>query len=220
MKINRCRTTRTFWTTNNENSVIMANIEDQIREWARLCKSEGGTQDPHLVCEMATVGWPIIDKVEYKLSIHGVNTRDRPIPHIHLDRADDPERKNFKFEISLVDLLETGEPVLVLQKDRARHINRTNKKECNWNGYKKLHDGVLAYLESDPEDDAPRGSRSNLESFIKFWNKESGTDPNCLAEYIKEHGVTVLEKYRIYFPQLYSTQHKKKPDTRNAYGKK
>ena len=192
-----------------------------IKYWARIREShKSEPQDPHLLCEMATVGWPIIDKVEYKLSIHGVNTRDRPIPHIHLDRADDPERKNFKFEISLVDMLATGEPVLVLQKDRERHIDRTNKTECSWDGYTKLHDGVLEYLESGPEDDAPRGSRSNLESFIKFWNKECGTNPNRLAEYIKEHDVTVREKYRIYFPQLYPPQQEKKPVVKNDHGNK
>ena len=45
-----------------------------------------------LLLEMATIGCPTIDNVEYKLSIHGINTRDRPVPHIHLDRADDLER--------------------------------------------------------------------------------------------------------------------------------
>ena len=128
---------------------------------------------------------------------------NRLVPHIHLDRADDPDRRRFKFEISLVDMLATGEPVLVLQKDVKKHINRTNKTECSWNGYAKLRKGAIEYLESGPEDDAPRGSRSNLESFIMFWNKECGTDPNRLAKYIKDHNVDVLDKYRVYFPFLY-----------------
>ena len=173
--------------------------QDEL-EYGLTCESE---EDVHMLCEMATVGWPIIDKVEYKLSIHGINTRDRLVPHIHLDRADDPDRRRFKFEISLVDMLATGEPVLVLQKDVKKHINRTNKTECSWNGYAKLRKGVVEYLESGPEDDAPRGSRSNLESFIMFWNKENGTDPNRLAKYIKDHNVDVLDKYRVYFPFLY-----------------
>lgn len=157
----------------------------------------------HMICEMATVGWPTIDKVKYKLSIHGVNTSDRPIPHIHLDRADDLDRRRFKFEISLPDFLATGEPVLVLQKDLKHHIYRTNRVDCSWNGYTKLRNGVIEYLESGPEERAPRGSRSNLESFIIHWNNESGTDPDLLAKYLKERNIEVLEKYRIYFPFLY-----------------
>lgn len=47
-------------------------------------------------------------------------------------------------EISLIDMLATGEPVLVLQKDLANHINRTNRAKCSWEGYTALHDGVLA----------------------------------------------------------------------------
>lgn len=156
-----------------------------------------------LLLEMATIGWPIIDKVAYKMSIHGVNTKDRLIPHIHLDRADDLDELLFKFEISLVDMLATGEPTLVLQKDLRKHINRTNKSKCSWESYTKLHDGVVRYLNGGPEDDAPKGSRSNLESFVIAWNKESGNNPNRLAEYLKEHGVEVLDEYKPYFPTLY-----------------
>lgn len=202
--------------TDKQEQVWIQSIADSMNEQYIL--ENGG--DPHLLCEMATVGWPIIDKVEYKLSIHGVNTRDRPIPHIHLDRADDLERRKFKFEISLVDMLATGEPVLVLQKDLDKHINRTNRSECSWDGYTKLHDGVLEYLESDPEDDAPRGSRSNLESFIKFWNKESGSDPNRLADYIKQHNVEVLDKYKKYFPTLYPPVQAKKQVVKNDHSRK
>ena len=190
------------------------------RETLDEVSSQDGASGDDLVCEMATIGWPIIDGVEYKLSIHGLNTRDRPTPHIHLDRADDLEREKFKFEISLIDLLATGEPVLVLQKDMDRHIDRTNKSKCNWNGYKKLHDGVLAYLEAEPEDDAPKNSRSNLESFIIHWNKESGSNPNRLAEYIKEHGVKVLGKYQKYFPSLYPPAQPRKPVLKNHHSRK
>lgn len=190
------------------------NTNDQKIVEACISEASRRLSGSRLVCEMATIGWPRIEGVEYKLSIHGLNTRDRPTPHIHLDRADDLERARFKFEISLIDLLATGEPVLVLQKDMDRHIYRTNKSECSWNGYKKLHDGVLAYLESGPEDDAPKNSRSNLESFIIHWNKESGSNPNRLAEYIKEHGCEVLCKYRKYFPTLYPPAQQKRPITR------
>ena len=177
-------------------------------------------QDPHLFCEMATIGWLVLDGVEYKLSIHGINTKDRPIPHIHLDRADDLERKKFKFEISLVDMLATGEPVLVLQKDLKNHLDRTNRRQCNWNGYTRLHDGVVSYLESEPEADAPKNSRSNLESFIIHWNKESGNNPNRLAEYIQSKGIEVLDKYKMYFPTLYPTTPPKKPVSKNHHSKK
>ncbi len=171
-----------------------------MNHWASMCEDE---DESRMLYEMATVGWPIIDKVEYRLSTHGVDTEDRSIPHIHLDRADDPHRLMFKFEISLVDMLATGEPVLVLQRDVKKHIYRTNMTECSWNGYSRLRKGVIEYLESGPEDHAPRGSRSNLESLIIFWNHESGTDPNRLAKYLKAHNIDVLDRYRAYFPFLY-----------------
>lgn len=175
-------------------------MKEYMNHWASMCEDEG---ESRMLYEMATVGWPIIDKVEYRLSTHGVDTEDRPIPHIHLDRADDPHRLMFKFEISLVDMLAIGEPVLVLQRDVKKHIYRTNRTECSWNGYSRLRKGVIEYLESGPEDHAPRGSRSNLESLIIFWNHESGTDPNRLAKYIKAHNIDVLDRYRVYFPFLY-----------------
>lgn len=71
-----------------------------------------------------------------------------------------------------------------------------------WDGYERLRDGILAYLEAGPEGDAPRGSRSNLESALIAWNKERGPDPNRLADYLREHGVSVLDKYGKYFPSL------------------
>lgn len=161
-------------------------------------------EDSHLMLEMATIGWPNIDGVEYKMSIHGVNTRDRPTPHIHLDRADDPNKESFKFEISLIDMLQSGEPVLILQKDTKNHIDRKNRRLCSWDGYSSLRQGVISFLESEPEDaNAPKGARTNLESFVINWNRESGSDPNRLANYIKGKGVSVLPKYREYFPTLY-----------------
>lgn len=179
-------------------------MKDLIKEDADDLYSAFDDDDGlHLICEMATVGWPVINKVRYKLSIHGVNTSDRPIPHIHLDRADDPERRRFKFEISLTDFISTGEPVLVLQKDLKRHIFRTNRTECSWDGYSRLRNGVIEYLRSGPEEHAPRGSRSNLESFIIYWNNESGPDPDRLAKYLRARNIDVLEEFRPYFPYLY-----------------
>ena len=157
-----------------------------------------------LLCEMATIGWPNIDGVEYKISIHGVNARDRSTPHIHLDRADDPDRKLFQFEISLVDMLQSGEPVLILQKDAKNNIDRKDKKLCSWGGYASLRKGVVSFLESEPDDPAaPKGARTNLESLIISWNRECGPDPNRMANYLQEQGVAVLPKYREYFPTLY-----------------
>ena len=79
-------------------------------------------------------------------------------------------------------------------------IDRTGT-ECRWDGYERLRDGLLAYLEAGPEGDASRGSRSNLESAIIAWNKERGPDPHALADYLRGHGVSVLDKYRAYFPE-------------------
>lgn len=162
--------------------------------------------DEHLLCEMATIGWPTIDGIEYKMSIHGVNTRDRPIPHIHLDRADDLNRTKFSFEISLVDMLATGEPVLVRQKDffKGKHIDAKNKSDCSWNGYSRLYNGVVNYLNSAPEDEnAPKNARTNLESFVINWNRESGPKPHALDEYLAKHNIDVLDRYKSYFPMLY-----------------
>ena len=154
--------------------------------------------------DLATVGWPLLDGRVYRLSVHGDAAGDREIPHIHLDRADYPERRGFAFEISLVALLATGEPALLRQKDGYAGfsgIDRTGT-ECDWAGYERLRDGILAYLEGGPEGAAPRGSRSNLESALIAWNKERGPDPNRLAEYLAEHRIEVLEKYRRFFPTI------------------
>ena len=155
--------------------------------------------------DLATIGWPLIDGRVYRLSVHGHEAGDWEIPHLHLDRADDLERRSFSFEISLVALLATGEPALLRQKDGYAGffgIARTGT-ECRWDGYERLRDGLLAYLEAGPEGDAPRGSRSNLESAIIAWNKERGPDPNRLAEYLAEHRIEVLEKYQRFFPTIY-----------------
>jgi len=154
--------------------------------------------------DLATIGWPLIDGRVYRLSVHGHEAGDWEIPHLHLDRADDLERRSFSFEISLVALLATGEPALLRQKDLYAGfagIARTGT-ECGWAGYERLRDGILAYLEAGPEGAAPRGSRSNLESALIAWNKERGPDPNRLAEYLAEHRIEVLEKYRRFFPTI------------------
>ena len=154
--------------------------------------------------DLATIGWPLIDGRVYRLSVHGHEAGDWEIPHLHLDRADDLERRSFSFEISLVALLATGEPALLRQKDLYAGfagIARTGT-ECRWDGYERLRDGLLAYLEAGPEGAAPRCSRSNLESAIIAWNKERGPDPHALADYLREHGVSVLDKYGKYFPSL------------------
>ena len=149
--------------------------------------------------EVTTIGWPTIDGVRYRLSIHGFD-KDHDYPLFYLDRADDPECREFMFDIALVDTLYFGDLVLVRQKDLKAKVDRFGTGECSWNGYEKLHDGLFEYLESNLEDDAPKGSRSNLESLIIAWNKESGPNPNRLAEYIKGCGIEVLDRYRMYFP--------------------
>lgn len=155
-----------------------------------------------LLLETATIGWPTIDKVKYRVSLHGCYAEDFPMPHIHLDRADDLERVSFEFVISLVDMLATGEPVLVFQKDLANHVYLSGRTECRWDGYPKLHDGVVEYLEAGPEAVAPKHSRSNLESSIIAWNNESGDRVERLSEYIKNGGIKVLDRYKVYFPTL------------------
>ncbi len=146
--------------------------------------------------DVATIGWPVIDGVKYRVSVHGINAKGgTSIPHIHLDRADDLERRESQFEIDLVELLSTGELLLL------RGMNeKADTADVNW--YSRLHDGILEYLESGPEDDAPRSSRSNLESIVIAWNKECGPNPNRLSEYLDEHQIIVLEKYRKFFPTL------------------
>ena len=99
-------------------------------------------------------------------------------------------------------LLATGEPALVRQKDASTRVDRVGE-DCNWRGCERLRDGVLAYLEAAPGTFAPRGSRSKLESIVILWNKECGANPNRLAEYLAEHRIEVLEKYRCFFPTIY-----------------
>ena len=47
---------------------------------------------------------------------------------------------------------------------------------------------------------------------------ESGSDPNRLAKYLKEHNVEVLDKYKEYFPTLYPPKRAKNPIVRSRHG--
>ena len=184
---------------------LVDNIDNEpewFRKWILLRAGAAASESPReSPLEVATLGWPVFAGVRYRVSVDGIRTGDCRIPHVHLDRADDLERKEFAFEISLAALLATGEPALVRQKDARTRIDRAGE-DCSWNGYERLRDGVLAYFEAAPDDFAPRGSRSNLESAVILWNKESGANPNRLSEYLEEHRIKVLGKYRCFFPAI------------------
>lgn len=85
-------------------------------------------------------------------------------------------------------------------KDQSKHIDRKNRNNCSWNGYYKLYNDFVDWLFSNVID--VRGDFiDNLDAIIYFYNFESGglKKSNPLLDYIYEHGMKVLEKYKKYF---------------------
>lgn len=94
------------------------------------------------IIEMATICRSIkLDSRRfYKIAIHGPSTKDRDYPHIHIYDANDNTLKLFNFEISVIDIICNDELNIILQVDRSKHIRRTNRSECSWDGYAELRD--------------------------------------------------------------------------------
>lgn len=155
--------------------------------------------DPEdFIIEMATIGRPILNKKKYHIAIHGVLAGDRPNPHIHIYLSDDVSPYNkFNFEISLIDILCNDEINIIKMRDEHKGINKTNKEKCSWDGYTQLKYDFEDWLFFKCT--KPGNFENNLDACIYWYNEEG--DPqsnNPIRDYIKEHGLTVLDKYQKY----------------------
>jgi len=152
------------------------------------------------VIEMASIGYPILNKTNYYIALHGTHAGDRERPHIHIYLENDVRPFNkFNFEIALDEILCYDEINLIRMKDLKRNIDYKNRNKCSWDSYKKLYDDFESWLYSDKVD--KRGDYiDNLDACIYFYNQESGnTEKNPLLKYIKDHGLKILKKFNKYF---------------------
>ena len=73
------------------------------------------------ITEMATIAKSVkLGKDIYRIAIHGVSSKDREYPHIHIYLANDNSLQKFNFEISLVDILCNDEINIVAQIDKDK----------------------------------------------------------------------------------------------------
>ena len=154
------------------------------------------------VVEMATIGNPVLDKKERLIMIHGTNSGDRQRPHVHICLNDDVRPfKKFNFEIALDEILCYDELNLIRMTDKKNNINKKKRSLCSWNGYHKLKDEFEDWLYQKSN---KRGDFiDNLDALICFYNLESigMKNSNPLLDYIKDHGMKILEKHKKYFSE-------------------
>lgn len=160
----------------------------------------------HNISEMATFGGGKWGKNTYKAAVHGASTKDRPNPHIHIYMANETnyEKPIFNFEVSIGDLVSKDEINLIFQLDRAKHIKRTNRDECSWEGYATLLKGFREFLFQKPSNKRDSGFKDNLDKAIHQWNSETiqnyaeqGVNP--MKEYFEKHNIQIMNKYKDYF---------------------
>ena len=89
--------------------------------------------------EMVTIGAQKWGKDIYSIQIHGASTADRCVPHIHIYKYNDNTKKQFNFEISLIDLVSKDKITLIRQLDREKNIDHKNKDKCSWRGYSDIY---------------------------------------------------------------------------------
>lgn len=149
-----------------------------------------------LIVEMVIIGYGLkFGKDRFKVAIHGSSYGDRENPHIHICLENDKMPFNkFNFELSLVDILCYDEINLIYQRDAKNGIKRTNRNKCSLDGYFKLKEDFEDWLFSKS---SKRGDfKDNLDAIIYFYNEENHN--KTLWEYIEEHGLKVLDKYKKY----------------------
>ena len=155
------------------------------------------------VVEMASIGYPVLNKTNHYIAVHGTKAGDRQRPHVHIYLSDDKRPfSKFNFEIALDEILCYDEINLIRMKDQSKHIDRKNRNICSWNGYHKLYDDFDDWLFSNDVD--VRGEFiDNLDAIIYFYNFESGglKNSNQLLDYIKDHGMKILDKHKKYFSE-------------------
>lgn len=165
--------------------------------------SESFNDEWDYVVEMASIGYPVLNKTEHYIALHGTNAGDRPRPHIHIYLSNDTRPFNkFNFEIALDEILCYDEINLIRMKDESKHLDITNRSKCSWNNYSKLEQDFEDWLYSN--DVELRGEFiDNIDACIYSYNQESGgmKNKNPLLEYMKEHGFKIMNKFKKYFSE-------------------
>lgn len=162
------------------------------------------------VIEMASIGYPILNKTNYYIALHGTNAGDRERPHIHIYLENDKRPFNkFNFEIALDEILCYDEINLIRMKDSSKHIDYKNRNKCSWDNYTKLLYDFEDWLYNSNVE--IRGNFiDNLDAIIYFYNQESGglRNKNPFLEYIKKRGLKILNKFTKYFSEEDKNQYK------------
>ena len=155
------------------------------------------------VVEMASIGYPVLNKTNHYIAVHGTNSGDRQQPHVHIYlRGDKRPFSKFNFEIALDEILCYDEINLIRMKDQSKHINIKNRNICSWNGYHKLYEDFDDWLFSNNVE--VRGDFiDNLDAIIYFYNEESTNvhQQNPMLKYIKDNRMKILDKYKKYFSE-------------------
>lgn len=152
------------------------------------------------VIEMASIGYPVLNKTKYLIALNGTYAGDREKPHVHIYLTGDKRPfSKFNFEIALDEILCYDEINLLRMKDKSKRIDFKNRNKCSWNWYEELRDDFGDWLFSTPE--LRGGFKDNLDAIIYFYNWESGgtRKSNPLLEYIKSKGMKMQDKFRKYF---------------------
>lgn len=153
------------------------------------------------IVEMATIGYPVLNRTNYFIALNGTNAGDRERPHVHIYLYGDKRPfSEFNFEIALDEILCYDEINLITMKDKSKHIDLKNRSKCSWDDYLKLKNDFEDWLFSDNVE--IRGDfKDNLDAIIYFYNQESGgtKNSNPLLEYIKRKGMKIQTKFIKYF---------------------
>ena len=152
---------------------------------------------------MASIGYPVLNKTNHLIALHGTNAGDRQRPHVHIYLTGDKRPfSKFNFEIALDEILCYDEINLLRMRDKSKRIDFKNRNKCSWDGYFKLRDYFEDWLFS--KDVEIRGDFiDNLDAIIYWYNQESDStnNSNPLLEYIKNKGMKIQDKFRKYFSE-------------------
>ena len=155
--------------------------------------------------EITTIGVQKWRKDTYSIQIHGASTADKPVPHIHIYKYNDNTKKQFNFEISIIDLVSKDQITLLRQLDREKNINLKNRDKCSWRGYNDIYNGLRSYLFGEVQSIPYKGiCVDNIDAAIYAWNQETdmlktNDGGNPMKEWLDAQGIQILPEYQKYF---------------------
>ena len=118
------------------------------------------------VIEMASIGYPVLNKTNHLIALHGTYTGDRERPHIHIYLEGDKRPfSKFNFEIALDEILCYDEINLLRMRDKSKRIDFKNRNKCSWNEYEELRDDFEDWLFSK-DIEIRGGFKDNLDAII------------------------------------------------------